>query len=72
MADKIVCGIEIGSSKIATVVGVEPPDRQELKIIGFNTTVSRGVRKGLIVDIKEVTDAVEEGVEKAEIGRAHV
>jgi cell division protein FtsA len=71
MADKIVCGIDIGSSKIATVVGVEPPDRQELKIIGFNTTVSRGVRKGLIVDIKEVTDAVEEGVEKAERMAGH-
>ncbi len=71
MADKIVCGIDIGSSKIATVVGVESLKGEELKIIGFNTTVSKGVRKGLIVDIKEVTDAVEEGVEKAERMAGH-
>ncbi len=71
MADKIVCGIDIGSSKIATVVGVESAEGQDLKIIGFNTTISRGVRKGLIVDIKEVTDAVEESVEKAERMAGH-
>lgn len=71
MADKIVCGIDIGGSKIATVIGVESPESQELKIIGFNTTVSRGVRKGLIIDIKEVTDAVEESVEKAERMAGH-
>ena len=56
MADNLVCGIDIGSSKIATVCGIESPDGNEIKIIGFNTTISRGVKKGLIVDIKEVTD----------------
>lgn len=71
MADNLVCGIDIGSSKIATVVGVESPDGEEIKIIGFNTTLSRGVKKGLIVDIKEVTGAVEEGVEKAERMAGH-
>ncbi len=71
MADKLICGIDIGSSKIATVVGVESPGGEELKIIGFNTTASRGVRKGLIVDIREVTEAVEEGVEKAERMAGH-
>jgi len=71
MADKLICGIDIGSSKIATVVGVESPDGGEIKIIGFNTTPSRGVKKGLIVDIKEVTSAVEESVEKAERMAGH-
>lgn len=71
MADNLVCGIDIGSSKIATVVGVESPDGEEIKIIGFNTTLSRGVKKGLIVDIKEVTGAVEESVEKAERMAGH-
>ncbi|MBI3366680.1 cell division protein FtsA, partial [Candidatus Roizmanbacteria bacterium] len=71
MTDTLICGIDIGSSKIATVVGVESSDGEELKIIGFNSTGSRGVRRGLIVDIKEVTDAVEEGVEKAERMAGH-
>lgn len=71
MSDKLICGIDIGSSKIATVIGVESPESGEIKIIGFNTTVSKGVKKGLIVDIKEVTEAVEESVEKAERMAGH-
>lgn len=71
MADNLICGIDIGSSKIATVVAVKSHDSEELKIIGFNSTISKGIRKGLIVDIAEVTDAVEESVEKAERMSGH-
>jgi cell division protein FtsA len=71
MADQLIFGIDIGSSKIATMVGVKSEETGELKIIGFNTTPARGIRKGLIVDIKEVTDVVEESVEKAERMAGH-
>ena len=71
MADTLICGIDIGSSKIATIVGMKSDETSELKIIGFNTTVARGIRKGLIVDIKEVTEVVEESVEKAERMAGH-
>ena len=70
MTDKIICGIDIGSSKIATVVAVSNQE-EELRIMGFNATRSRGVKKGLIVDIDEVTGAVEESVEKAERMAGH-
>lgn len=66
MSDKLLCGIDIGSSKVATLVGIESDDTEELKIIGFSFIPSRGVKKGLIVDINEVTSAVEEAVERAE------
>lgn len=71
MADELICGVDIGSSKIATVVGVKTEVGEDLKIIGFNTTPSRGVRKGLIVDIGEVTQSVEQSVEKAERMAGH-
>lgn len=71
MSDKLICGIDIGSSKVATIVGINSEDTNELKVIGFNTTPARGIKKGLIVDIKEVTDAVEESVEKAERMAGH-
>jgi cell division protein FtsA len=71
MTDTLICGIDIGSSKIATVVGMNSSETNELKIIGFNTTVARGVRKGLVVDIKEATKAVEDSVEKAERMAGH-
>lgn len=71
MSDTLICGIDIGSSKVATIVGINSEDTNELKVIGFNTTPARGIKKGLIVDIKEVTDAVEESVEKAERMAGH-
>lgn len=71
MTDNLICGIDIGSSKIATVVGMSSSETDDLKIIGFNTTIARGVRKGLVVDIKEATDTVEESVEKAERMAGH-
>ncbi|MDO8497210.1 MAG: cell division protein FtsA [bacterium] len=71
MSDKIICGIDIGSHKIATVVGIESKEYEELRIIGFNSTPSRGVKRGLIVDIDKVTGALEESVEKAERMAGH-
>ncbi len=71
MADNLICGIDIGSSKIATVVGMSSEETGELKIIGFNTTPARGVRRGLVVDIKEATEAVEDSIEKAERMAGH-
>lgn len=71
MADKLICGIDIGSSKISTVVGLDSVEHNELRIIGFNSTPSKGVKKGLIVDIDQVTSAIEESVEKAERMAGH-
>ena len=66
MPDKILAAVDIGSSKIATIVGVKSTDSEELRIIGFHTSPSKGVKKGLIVDIDQVTAAVEESIEKTE------
>lgn len=71
MTDNLICGIDIGSSKVATVVGMDSVETDELKIIGFNTTVAKGIRRGLVVDIKEATEAVEDSVEKAERMAGH-
>lgn len=71
MADKLICGIDIGSSKIATIVGLQSEEDNSCRIIGFNTTPSKGVKKGLIVDIDKVTASVEESVEKAERMAGH-
>ena len=71
MQDKIISGIDIGSSKIATVVGIQTKENDQTRVIGFNTTHSRGVKKGLVVDIEQVTGAVEESVEKAERMAGH-
>ncbi len=71
MAETLLCGIDIGSSKIATVVATRVKDEDQLRVIGFNATPSRGVKRGLIVDIDQVTGAVERSVEKCERMAGH-
>jgi cell division protein FtsA len=66
MSEELICGIDVGSTKIATIVSVQPKDDENLRIVGFDVTRSRGVKRGLIVDIDQVTEALEESVEKAE------
>ncbi len=66
MSDRIITAIDIGSSKIATIVGIDTKDSDELRIVGFNSTPSRGIKKGLIIDIDKVSESVEESLERAE------
>ena len=62
-------GLEIGTSKVAAVIGETRSDGL-MRIIGTGEAPSRGVRKGEIVDIGKITlcltDAVAEAEEKAD------
>jgi len=61
---KIIAGIDVGSSKITTIIG--SVSEEEVKVIGVASVPSRGMRKGQIVDIEEATAGVIESVEAAE------
>lgn len=63
--DKIICGIDIGSSKIATLIA-SVDDGGKINLIGVSSTVSKGVRKNQVVDIDEAVNAITESVESAE------
>lgn len=63
--DKIVCGIDVGSSKIATLLATVGEDGR-LNLIGVSAVNSKGVKKGQIVDIESAVEAITESVESAE------
>jgi cell division protein FtsA len=65
MNKKIVSGIDIGSSKISTVIA-SIPEEGLLNIIGVATVNSKGIRKGQIVDIEEATECITQSLEAAE------
>lgn len=65
MSKKIVAGIDIGTSKITTIIA-SIPDVGMLNVLGVATSESRGVRKGQIVDIEESTASIVESLEAAE------
>jgi len=68
--NRIVAGIELGSSKIATVVSqvsVDPTTFEtSVSVMGVSSVESRGIRKGQIVDIEEAVEATISSVEAAE------
>ncbi|MBI4058701.1 cell division protein FtsA [Candidatus Microgenomates bacterium] len=65
---KIIASIDIGSSKIATIIAQPNPESGTLQIMGVASlpTPVDGVRKGQIVDIEKATASVVACVEKAE------
>ncbi|EKD90521.1 MAG: hypothetical protein ACD_31C00002G0020 [uncultured bacterium] len=63
--DKVVCAIDVGSSKIATLIASINEDGR-VNLIGVAATNSRGVKKSQIVDIESAVEAITESVESAE------
>ena len=67
---RIIAGIELGSSKIATVIAQISTNPTTLEssvsVAGVAASASRGIRKGQIVDIEEAVESVIASVEAAE------
>lgn len=63
--DKVICGIDVGSSKIATLIA-SIDETEKINLIGVASTPSRGVRKNQVVDIDEAVDSITQSVEAAE------
>ncbi len=65
MDKDIVVGLDIGTTKICALVGEVKKDNS-LEIIGIGTHPSKGLRKGVVIDIDETVRSIEAAVEKAE------
>ncbi|MBU1992380.1 MAG: cell division protein FtsA [Patescibacteria group bacterium] len=63
---RIVASLDIGSSKIRTVVGVMEGDNQVPNIIGVGISPSTGLRKGSIIDVEETIASITSSLEDAE------
>lgn len=62
----IICGIDVGSSSIRTIIAQLVSTEEKPRIIGVGIADSSGVRKGVIVDIEETLRSIADSVEKAE------
>lgn len=63
--DRILSAIDIGSSKITTLIAVMT-ESEEARIIGVSSSTSRGLRKSQVVNIEEATEAISQSLEAAE------
>ncbi|MDP2966457.1 MAG: cell division protein FtsA [Pelolinea sp.] len=65
MEDRTLVGIDIGTTKICTLVAKVEEDN-ELRIIGVGIEPSRGMKRGVVVDLEGATTAIARSVEKAQ------
>ncbi len=65
MMDEIVVGIDVGTTKVCTLVG-RVEDEGKLRILGVGIEPSGGIRKGVIVDLDTASQAISRSVERAE------
>ena len=65
-ARKIIVGLDIGTSKVVAIVG-EENEEGEIEIIGLGTNPSKGLKKGVVVNIESTVQSIQRAVEQAEL-----
>jgi cell division protein FtsA len=62
----LLVGLDIGTSKVVAIVGEIKSDGA-LEIIGIGTHPSRGLKKGVVVNIESTVQSIQRAVEEAEL-----
>jgi cell division protein FtsA len=62
----LIVGLDIGTSKVACIVGELSPDN-EVEVIGIGTQPSRGLKKGVVVNLETTVQSIQRAVEEAEL-----
>lgn len=62
----IIVGLDIGTSKVVAIVGEVRQDN-EVEIIGIGSHPSRGLKKGVVVNIESTVQSIQRAVEEAEL-----
>jgi cell division protein FtsA len=62
----LIVGLDIGTSKVVAIVGEVMPEG-ELEVIGIGSNPSRGLKKGVVVNIESTVHSIQRAVEEAEL-----
>jgi cell division protein FtsA len=63
--ERYVVGLDVGTSKVTAVVGEVLADG--LDIIGIGAAESRGIRRGVVVNLEAAVDSIKKAIEDAEL-----
>lgn len=64
--ERYLVGLDVGTSKVAAIVG-EARDDGALDIIGVGVADSRGIRRGVVVNLDAAVDSIKKALEEAEL-----
>ncbi len=62
----LVVGLDIGTSKVVAIVA-EVDSSGEVDIVGLGSHASRGIKRGVVVDIESTVQSIQRAVEEAEL-----
>lgn len=65
MEEPIIVGIDVGTTKICTLVA-RVEENKKFRILGVGIEPSQGLRKGVVVDLDATTKAISRSIDKAE------
>jgi cell division protein FtsA len=65
-AKNLIVGLDVGTSKIVAIVAEVTPEKR-LNIIGMGTQPSRGLKKGVVVNIEATMGSIQRVLEEAEL-----
>ncbi len=64
--EDIVAGLDIGTTKIAAVIG-EIGEEGEIKIVGLGTAPAEGLKRGVVVNLEQTVNSIIKAVQDAEL-----
>ncbi len=65
--ERTIVALDIGTTKICTLVAeVGSPPESVMRIVGVGTVPAKGIRKGVVVNVGELTSAINESLNLAE------
>lgn len=64
--NKMIVGLDIGTSKVVAIVGAITPEG-ELEVVGIGSHRSSGLKKGVVVNIESTVQSIQRAVEEAEL-----
>ncbi len=63
---KLIVGLDIGTSKVVAIVGEILADGR-LEVIGIGSHPSRGLKRGVVVNIESTVQSIQRAIEEAEL-----
>ncbi len=63
---RVIVGLDIGTSKVVALVGELAPDNS-IEAIGLGSQPSRGLKRGVVVNIESTVQSIQRAIEEAEL-----
>ncbi len=63
--ENLIVGLDIGTTKICCIVG--NMTEEGLEVVGIGTSLSKGLRKGVVINIESTVSAIQKAIREAEL-----